>query len=96
MIITEPKINDEILQELWKIKDNYSNSCNKNFKKLVGKLKKDAKHLISNKKIVNLHKWGIKTEKEKHCTAVDIQNIFLYYVAKNTSDHRQTLHPIFP
>ena len=56
MIVKDIKTEDQILHELWETKDYYSNSCNNDFKKLAEKLKKDAKNLVKNKKIVNLHK----------------------------------------
>ena len=38
------------------IKDDYSESCNKSFKKLVNRLKKDSEKVISIVNVENLHK----------------------------------------
>ncbi len=50
---------DEILEELWKIKDQYSLSCNSDFSILVKNIKEDIKNIsltlaknIENKKAV--------------------------------------------
>jgi len=37
--------NDEIIQELWEVKDNLSKECFNDFKKLVEKVKNDAKRI---------------------------------------------------
>ena len=56
MIVKESQIKDEILLELWKIKDDYSESCNKSFKKLANRLKEDSEKVISVVNVENLHK----------------------------------------
>ena len=42
-------INDEIIEELWKAKDYYSESCSSDFYRLVDMVKKDIEHIALNK-----------------------------------------------
>ncbi len=37
--------HDEIIEELWKIKDNFSQSCSSSFSQLVKNIKKDIEHI---------------------------------------------------
>ena len=37
--------HDEIIEELWKIKDNFSQSCSSSFLQLVNNVKKDVEHI---------------------------------------------------
>lgn len=38
-------VRDEILEELWAVKDYYSLTCNSSFEELVRKIKEDIKSL---------------------------------------------------
>ena len=42
-------VNDEIIEELWKAKDHYSESCSSDFSRLVDMVKKDIEHIPLNK-----------------------------------------------
>ena len=42
-------INDEIIEELWKAKDYYSEFCSSDFSRLVDMVKKDIEHIALNK-----------------------------------------------
>lgn len=37
--------HDEIIEELWKIKDNFSQSCSSSFSQLIRNVKKDVEHI---------------------------------------------------
>ncbi len=47
--------HDEIIEELWEIKDNFSKSCSSSFSQLIINVKKDIEHiqyeLVRDKKI---------------------------------------------
>jgi len=52
--------NDEIINELWKIKDDYSKQCNGDFKELIKIIKNESLEIIKEKKyncnqIVNMY-----------------------------------------
>ena len=36
---------DEVIEELWQIKDNYSETCASNFLQLIKNVKKDIEHI---------------------------------------------------
>ncbi len=37
--------HDEIIEELWKIKDNFSQSCSSSFSQLIRNVKKNVEHI---------------------------------------------------
>ena len=43
--IESKKPHDEVIEELWKIKDNYSEACSSNFFQLIRNVKKDIEHM---------------------------------------------------
>ena len=43
--IKSKKPHDEVIEELWKIKDNYSEACSSNFSQLIRNVKKDIEHM---------------------------------------------------
>ena len=43
--IESKKPHDEVIEELWEIKDNYSEVCSSNFSQLIRNVKKDIEHM---------------------------------------------------
>ena len=43
--IESKKPHDEVIEELWKIKDNYSEACLSDFSQLIRNVKKDIEHM---------------------------------------------------
>jgi len=49
-------IKDDIIEELWRIKDEFSSSCNKDMKKIIDKMNRIAEKQDSLGEEVNLRK----------------------------------------
>jgi hypothetical protein len=43
--IESKKTHDKVMEELWKIKDNYSEACSSDFSELIRNIKKDIEHM---------------------------------------------------